>query len=565
MIYIKMIAYNAENTLNRAVDSVLNQTYKNFKFYLCDNGSTDGGKTKKIIEEYARKDARIVPFYNEVNRIWDINHKIITLAHDIEDEDIYCTLDADDEYKIIFLEEMLLFMNEENLDIVACGNDFINASDNRVISQRISSQNLVIEGDDFANCFPEYHQFIRTIWGKLFKGKTLKKTYLGVDPNDPIPRAYGNDTFLTMCALKSAKRFGVLAKSLHKYYISDKSNSYHYHPDRVKCDIILHEAALETLKPYGALSLRNLVFLYAVYHNASKDTLNVIFNSQISINEKIEAIHEVFSSKYLKDVLVYVLRNNDTFQYKQLRKNILAFMLNQSVAYDFIHAHLISEVIDNMYFELSRPVSDKCFEFIIREIPILVTHLMEQNFHELIDELENRRNNHHKEHLFLLELELVALSNLNVSVSEYFDFLVKALVSNLEIREDLNFDKHMYNLLSSSPLLDNLTIELVLKLQDTIRYVLLNDLNSAFHTFISTKYTSDNPSDLELYILMGLNLSALTENENEFIRYKKKMIRYLIDNLRVDEAIDELNEYDLILPNDGDLIKLRKDVQKKMI
>ena len=41
MIYIRTCAYNAEKTLQRAVDSVLNQTYQDFEYHILDNGSQD--------------------------------------------------------------------------------------------------------------------------------------------------------------------------------------------------------------------------------------------------------------------------------------------------------------------------------------------------------------------------------------------------------------------------------------------------------------------------------------------------------------------------------------------
>ena len=36
--------YNAENYLNRCIDSVLNQEYENFELILINDGSTDRGK-----------------------------------------------------------------------------------------------------------------------------------------------------------------------------------------------------------------------------------------------------------------------------------------------------------------------------------------------------------------------------------------------------------------------------------------------------------------------------------------------------------------------------------------
>ena len=42
--------YNAEKVLKRCVDSILNQSYKNFELILINDGSKD--KTKEILDQY---------------------------------------------------------------------------------------------------------------------------------------------------------------------------------------------------------------------------------------------------------------------------------------------------------------------------------------------------------------------------------------------------------------------------------------------------------------------------------------------------------------------------------
>ncbi len=54
--------YNRINTIKRAIDSVLNQTYKNFEVLIIDDGSTDN--TGKFIENNY-KDSRINYFYSK--------------------------------------------------------------------------------------------------------------------------------------------------------------------------------------------------------------------------------------------------------------------------------------------------------------------------------------------------------------------------------------------------------------------------------------------------------------------------------------------------------------------
>ena len=49
-ISIIMGIYNCEETLGEAIDSILNQTYKNWQLIMCDDGSKD--KTYRIAEQY---------------------------------------------------------------------------------------------------------------------------------------------------------------------------------------------------------------------------------------------------------------------------------------------------------------------------------------------------------------------------------------------------------------------------------------------------------------------------------------------------------------------------------
>lgn len=327
MIYIRTTAYNAAKTLRRAVDSVLNQTYGEFQLYLIDNGSSDHGETRAIVEEYARRDKRVKPFFNQKNHVWDQNREAELLPHQIGAEDYFCLLDADDEYYPTFFEDMLRFMEQNDLDIAACGSDFIRAEDDKLLAQRVLSKNLILEGSRFAYYFPYYHQFMRTIWGKLFKGKTLKHTIL--DTTSPkMPKVYGNDTFFTTYAFQDAKRVGILAKSLHFYYISSKSSSYTFNTERSRCDRILRQAAFDFLKPYGEISQENMNFLNVVHANATMDTLIVILNSNISVLDKIKWVRELLDDEGVKAILSSI--SPDVVKVaSQIRSNTLDWLFKQ--------------------------------------------------------------------------------------------------------------------------------------------------------------------------------------------------------------------------------------------
>lgn len=55
--------YNGADSVSDSIDSVLNQTYDNLELIIVSDCSTDG--TARVIEEYAKQDARIILIYNK--------------------------------------------------------------------------------------------------------------------------------------------------------------------------------------------------------------------------------------------------------------------------------------------------------------------------------------------------------------------------------------------------------------------------------------------------------------------------------------------------------------------
>ena len=54
IISVIIPVYNVKAYLNKCLDSVLNQTYRNLEILVIDDGSSDG--SEKICDEYALKD-----------------------------------------------------------------------------------------------------------------------------------------------------------------------------------------------------------------------------------------------------------------------------------------------------------------------------------------------------------------------------------------------------------------------------------------------------------------------------------------------------------------------------
>lgn len=340
MIYVRTCAYNAEKTLRRAMDSILNQTYGELTYYVLDNGSTD--RTGEILREYAAKDSRVVPFFNRVNRNLEENPDFWSLAYTLKENDMFCLLDADDEYDTTFLEEMLSFMKEKNLDIAACGTRFINAMDGMVCGERVIPQSRVLFDEaSFNQYFTEVHWNLRQVWGKVYTAKAAKARYETKLP-EWFPKAYGGDTVNVYECVKASDAIGVYAKTLHSYYMSPKSVSYKWIEGREDADEILFNKSVELLlQKCGFVSESNLNFLYVVYYNALKDTFNVLFRTEQTPERKVELAEKIMEKSVTKEMLKRIPQNEKLAFIQELVQRLLLLELSTSGqgrnrCYDFL-------------------------------------------------------------------------------------------------------------------------------------------------------------------------------------------------------------------------------------
>lgn len=289
MVIFYTLAYNAEKTLPRTIQSVLDQTETDWIWYLLDNGSQDG--TGEIIRASAARDSRIISIRNEKNNIFSADTSYIGLPKRYADSDWFCMLDADDTYTPDFLTEMLAFTEQHQLDMAACGSDFIDVATGTCVNHRILFRDLILTSpEDFSTYYPDYHQFIRTNWAKLFSVRLTKRLSY-----ERIPDVvYGGDTIYSHELLREAKRFGILAKSLHHYYVSKKSRSYQWNPRRIDSDLTLYNTAVKFLvDKCGYVSPQNQTFMYVVYCNAANDTTKCIYNSALLPTEKLRECRKI--------------------------------------------------------------------------------------------------------------------------------------------------------------------------------------------------------------------------------------------------------------------------------
>ena len=61
MISVIVPVYCVEQYLQKCIDSILNQTYRDFEVILIDDGSSDS--SPKILDDYAKNDSRMANLF----------------------------------------------------------------------------------------------------------------------------------------------------------------------------------------------------------------------------------------------------------------------------------------------------------------------------------------------------------------------------------------------------------------------------------------------------------------------------------------------------------------------
>lgn len=108
LVSVVVPVYKVENVLHYCIDSILNQTFKDFELILIDDGSPDS--SGKICDEYAIKDKRVRVIHKENEGVSVARNTGIELAKG----KYICFVDSDDYIQSDYLEKLILAKKSYN-------------------------------------------------------------------------------------------------------------------------------------------------------------------------------------------------------------------------------------------------------------------------------------------------------------------------------------------------------------------------------------------------------------------------------------------------------------------
>ncbi|MBQ0154936.1 MAG: glycosyltransferase family 2 protein [Bacteroidales bacterium] len=166
MVSVIIPTYNNEDTIERAIFSVVSQTYIDWELVLINDCSTD--KTREICERYAAKYANISLINNEENMGVGVARQVALKAAKGE---FVTFLDSDDFIVADFLQKSMMLQAQSDSDVVYTSYIIFYPQDG--IKQILKAGDYLFEGE----ATPQLHfiQEKKFLTGKIFRKSLLEQ------------------------------------------------------------------------------------------------------------------------------------------------------------------------------------------------------------------------------------------------------------------------------------------------------------------------------------------------------------------------------------------------------
>ncbi len=226
MIDIIIPVYNTPlNDLERCLNSILSQTFNDYKVYIIDDGSNND--TKEYLDNYVKEKNNFIVKHIENGGVSNARN----MGIDISNSKYIAFIDADDSVEKTFLEEAYNIIENNNLDIVIGGyNEIKNGKIDRI---RLSEPGLhIYENESIIRFMDKLLTSKTNETNKEIGNAPVGRIYTRLFNRDSIGSLRFNtnihmseDTLFMIDYTLKAKRIGVVDKVWYNYYINDYSIS----------------------------------------------------------------------------------------------------------------------------------------------------------------------------------------------------------------------------------------------------------------------------------------------------------------------------------------------------
>ena len=279
MISILMIVYDVEQYLRRAIDSVLNQTYKDIELILVV-GINDKDNCEAICREYAKKDSRIKLIVAPAKGAPDARNQGLKAVSG----EYLGFVDADDYVEPDMFESMLNNLTSTDSDIAVCGRFY--EFQNKTL-QDPDGKPVTYTGEEAIKVTLSSEGFFLHCWDKLYSRKIFEGLHFRTD-------IYVEDRIVVDQLLSKAEK--VVYDSTPKYHFRERYGSMSKKSGVVKKNVEGNEIMQEfILKEHPAIKNECNKFMLYEYITAIQNELTSDIVSKEDIKEykgKVKALYK---------------------------------------------------------------------------------------------------------------------------------------------------------------------------------------------------------------------------------------------------------------------------------
>ena len=205
--------YNAQRTLRRCIDSVLNQTFSDFELLLVDDGSKD--ESGEICDSYALRDERVKVFHIENSGVSAARNVALDRARG----EYLQFLDSDDWITADATQQFVRAARKYDCDMVI--SDFYRVVNDRLSVKGDIEEAAVMSREEFAAHMMENPAdfYYGVLWNKLFRRSIVEEHALRMNPEI----SWCEDFLFNMEYIRYADRFYALNVPLY-YYVKAKGS-----------------------------------------------------------------------------------------------------------------------------------------------------------------------------------------------------------------------------------------------------------------------------------------------------------------------------------------------------
>ncbi len=287
LISIIVPVYNVENKINRCLDCLVNQTYKDIEILFIDDGSVDN--SGNICDEYAERDKRIQVIHKKNGGVSTARNKGLEVAKG----KYIMFVDSDDYLEKNTCEVMIDAIEKYDVDlIVASYNTVYNSKVMKHICPEKVYKNISDIKEDFRLIYLDC--FLNSPWNKLFKKEFITKKF---DEN----MKYFEDYYFVLDYMDNIKSFATIETPLY-YYIEDVSSSLTkvFREDTFDVFPKIYKRQLEFCNKYLGTEFDDELkssLLYGFYNTAQK-----LIYSKGTKKYKINMINKWFENDTIKAI-----------------------------------------------------------------------------------------------------------------------------------------------------------------------------------------------------------------------------------------------------------------------